>query len=159
MFSIVFSNHHGLIHYFWLPCKQLIATIFAVYHTIRFWRFSPTSSTHFRRPSSGRWYSSCSFRMGSYLRKLLLLPSNFFYTLIPEHIQEGGTTAEPVLRHVDLQIVDRRTCQSNYILVNAVTERMVCAAVDGGGKDACQVDKTRQDKKMYYEITNKLYCF
>lgn len=39
-----------------------------------------------------------------------------------------------------VQIVDHQECADSYQQFADVTERMVCAAVDGGGKDACQGD-------------------
>lgn len=77
--------------------------------------------------------------MGSNLRKSLLYCDLRRLSDSFSPNQEGGTTAEPVLRHVEVAIVDQATCRSNYFLVNTVTDRMICAAVSGGGKDACQV--------------------
>lgn len=53
--------------------------------------------------------------------------------------QEGGTTAAPVLRHVEVEIIEQPTCASAYSWVNTVTDGMVCAGVPDGGRDACQV--------------------
>lgn len=55
-----------------------------------------------------------------------------------------GNTLDPsvpsdTLRHVDVEVVDRQACQKAYGDI-LVSETMMCAAVDGGGKDACQGD-------------------
>jgi trypsin len=52
-----------------------------------------------------------------------------------------GTTSQggsipATLRQVDVQVVARTTCNSAY---GGITARMVCAGVNGGGKDSCQV--------------------
>lgn len=52
--------------------------------------------------------------------------------------QEGGSSSS-VLRHVQVQIIDRVTCRLQHSLINYVTEDMICAAVPNGGKDACNV--------------------
>lgn len=44
-----------------------------------------------------------------------------------------------MLRHVEVKIIDRFTCRLQYSLINYVTEDMICAGEDNGGKDACQV--------------------
>ncbi|KAI7815141.1 Serine protease [Rhyzopertha dominica] len=55
-------------------------------------------------------------------------------------LKEGGTTAAPVLRHVEVEIIEQPTCASAYSWVNTVTDGMVCAGVPDGGRDACQGD-------------------
>jgi len=50
---------------------------------------------------------------------------------------ENGVTSDN-LQMVQVQIVDRGVCDAQYYGVNDITERMICAGVNGGGKDACQ---------------------
>lgn len=55
-----------------------------------------------------------------------------------------GTTSQggslpATLKYVDVNVVARTTCQSNYGS-SSITARMICAGVNGGGKDACQGD-------------------
>jgi trypsin len=55
-----------------------------------------------------------------------------------------GDTAESgsspaLLRKVDVLVVSRATCRSNYS-VSAITDNMFCAGVSAGGKDSCQGD-------------------
>jgi trypsin len=42
------------------------------------------------------------------------------------------------LRKVEVPIFNQRQCEIAYSSVNAVTERMICAGYEEGGKDACQ---------------------
>lgn len=66
----------------------------------------------------------------------------------PEHgtpviVTGWGTTSEGgeisnVLQQVEVNVVENAKCKSAYFI--ALTSRMLCAAVDGGGKDACQGD-------------------
>ncbi|XOF34280.1 MAG: serine protease [Candidatus Electrothrix sp. YB6] len=56
-----------------------------------------------------------------------------------------GTLSEGGVRPVDLQrvevpLVDRTNCNDSDSYNGAVTENMLCAGLDGGGKDACQGD-------------------
>lgn len=51
---------------------------------------------------------------------------------------EGGS-ASSVLRYVDVPIVARSTCQSQYG-TSSITTNMVCAAETAGGQDSCQGD-------------------
>ncbi|XP_049831505.1 trypsin-1-like [Schistocerca gregaria] len=46
-------------------------------------------------------------------------------------------SASNTLLAVTVQIVDRNTCNQAY---GIITSRMICAGVNGGGKDACQGD-------------------
>ncbi|XP_030387449.1 trypsin-7 [Scaptodrosophila lebanonensis] len=50
---------------------------------------------------------------------------------------EGGSIPD-VLQQVDVLLVDNSECKNAYSVL--LTSRMLCAAVDGGGKDACQGD-------------------
>ncbi|XP_017469624.1 PREDICTED: trypsin alpha-3-like [Rhagoletis zephyria] len=54
-------------------------------------------------------------------------------------VQEGGYLSR-TLQKVAVKIVDRFECAGQYSQFNAVTERMLCAGVPEGGKDACQGD-------------------
>ena len=51
----------------------------------------------------------------------------------------GGSSLPAALRKVEVPIVSRTTCRSNYS-VSEITNTMVCAAVAAGGKDSCQGD-------------------
>ena len=44
------------------------------------------------------------------------------------------------LQVVNVPIVSRSSCNSAYASYGGITTAMICAAVDGGGKDACQGD-------------------
>ncbi|XP_023159957.1 trypsin alpha [Drosophila hydei] len=50
---------------------------------------------------------------------------------------EGGVISN-ILQQVEVNVVDNVKCKSAYSI--ALTSRMLCAGVDGGGKDACQGD-------------------
>jgi len=52
--------------------------------------------------------------------------------------QEGGA-ASTTLREVTVQIISDASCNTAYAAYGGITARMICAAVPGGGKDACQV--------------------
>jgi len=53
---------------------------------------------------------------------------------------EGGSSADH-LQCVDVQKINHEKCKKNYALLNwQVTDQMVCAGVEEGGKDACQGD-------------------
>ncbi|XP_054154683.1 trypsin Blo t 3-like [Oppia nitens] len=51
----------------------------------------------------------------------------------------GASTLPTNLQKVNVNIVERTTCNGNYGS-GSITQRMICAAVNGGGKDACQGD-------------------
>ncbi|KPM41428.1 Trypsin [Neonectria ditissima] len=51
----------------------------------------------------------------------------------------GGTSSPVDLRKVDVPIVSRATCQSQYSTA-AITTSMFCAGLTAGGKDSCQGD-------------------
>lgn len=51
---------------------------------------------------------------------------------------ENGSSPS-LLRKVDVPVVSRTTCRSNYS-VSRVTDRMFCAGLSAGGKDSCQGD-------------------
>ncbi|KAM7344443.1 trypsin beta-like [Cochliomyia hominivorax] len=54
-------------------------------------------------------------------------------------LAENG--ASPLtLQQVSVEIVDQSVCQEKYNGVNEITDKMLCAGVNGGGKDACQGD-------------------
>jgi len=44
------------------------------------------------------------------------------------------------LQAVEVLITNREVCNTAYDLYGGITERMICADVPGGGKDACQGD-------------------
>jgi len=52
--------------------------------------------------------------------------------------QEEGPPST-TLRTVTVQIINHSSCNSAYALLGGITDRMICAGVPGGGKDACQV--------------------
>ncbi|KAI8943111.1 hypothetical protein NX059_001141 [Plenodomus lindquistii] len=51
----------------------------------------------------------------------------------------GGSTSPTLLRKVDVPIVSRTTCRSNYS-TSQITNNMFCAGFAAGGKDSCQGD-------------------
>jgi len=52
---------------------------------------------------------------------------------------EGGSIS-PVLREVDIPIIDNERCANYYSGTSGITAQMLCAYVDGGGRDSCQGD-------------------
>ncbi|KAH7348225.1 trypsin [Pyrenochaeta sp. MPI-SDFR-AT-0127] len=54
-------------------------------------------------------------------------------------LTSGGTTLPTTLRKVDVPVVSRATCRSNYG-TSAITNNMFCAGFAAGGKDSCQGD-------------------
>ena len=52
--------------------------------------------------------------------------------------REGSYGLPDELRKVDVPLVDKTRCNANYR--NSVTDRMICAGFDEGGKDSCQGD-------------------
>ncbi|PSN49650.1 hypothetical protein C0J52_14795 [Blattella germanica] len=52
----------------------------------------------------------------------------------------GGSSLPTVLQVVQVPIVDRQQCSSAYSQYGGITARMICAAVENGGKDSCQGD-------------------
>jgi len=52
-------------------------------------------------------------------------------------IREGGPSSN-VLREVDVPIISNTVCNQQY--GGDITDAMICAYVDGGGKDSCQGD-------------------
>ena len=52
---------------------------------------------------------------------------------------EGGSAAS-ALRFVDVPVVARATCQSQYSGLFTITANMICAAETAGGQDSCQGD-------------------
>lgn len=52
-------------------------------------------------------------------------------------LSRGGSSPD-VLQQVNVNVVDNSQCKKAYSLM--LTSRMICAAVEGGGKDACQGD-------------------
>ena len=51
---------------------------------------------------------------------------------------EGGSVTRQ-LRHVDVPVMNRYTCD-NYYGSSAITSQMLCAGYMSGGKDSCQGD-------------------
>jgi trypsin len=51
----------------------------------------------------------------------------------------GGSSLPVELRRVDVPIISRSACQSQYG-TSAITSTMVCAGLNTGGKDSCQGD-------------------
>ncbi|KAL2816008.1 trypsin-like cysteine/serine peptidase domain-containing protein [Aspergillus cavernicola] len=54
-------------------------------------------------------------------------------------LEEGGDVS-PNLQFVELPIVDKQECASDYQEFNELTASMFCAGVPEGGRDACQGD-------------------
>jgi trypsin len=55
--------------------------------------------------------------------------------------ESSGSSSLPTqLRAVTVNIVSTSQCNSAYSSYGGITDRMICAAVTGGGKDACQGD-------------------
>ena len=52
--------------------------------------------------------------------------------------KEGGSSLPDLLQKVDVPLVSREACSKSY--PNQITERMVCAGFQEGGKDSCQGD-------------------
>ncbi|PSN49651.1 hypothetical protein C0J52_14792 [Blattella germanica] len=52
----------------------------------------------------------------------------------------GGTTLPTQLQVVEVPIVDRQQCNDAYSEYGGITENMICAGLEEGGKDACQGD-------------------
>jgi len=52
-------------------------------------------------------------------------------------LNSGGSSPD-VLQQVHVNVVDNSKCKSAYFVM--LTSRMLCASVEGGGKDACQGD-------------------
>ena len=52
----------------------------------------------------------------------------------------GDTDLPSQLQAVEVYITSRVECNSAYAVYGGITDRMICAAVPGGGKDACQGD-------------------
>jgi len=50
-----------------------------------------------------------------------------------------GTETE-VLQFVGLPVVSHDVCSENYTGINRITDSMMCAGYEAGGKDACQAD-------------------
>nr|XP_014102015.1 trypsin alpha-like [Bactrocera oleae] len=53
-------------------------------------------------------------------------------------LEEGSTYLSNHLQQVQLNLVDQTKCRRTYLYL--VTSRMLCAQVEGGGKDSCQGD-------------------
>jgi len=54
-------------------------------------------------------------------------------------LSSGGTLPSQ-LQAVEVYITSRAACNSAYAEYDGITDNMICAAVPGGGKDACQED-------------------
>jgi trypsin len=55
-------------------------------------------------------------------------------------VSSGSSSLSSQLQAVVIQIVSREECNEAYAAYGGITENMICAAVIGGGKDACQGD-------------------
>lgn len=51
---------------------------------------------------------------------------------------EGASTLPKMLQKVDVPLVTHNACDKAYS--NKITDRMICAGLDAGGKDSCQGD-------------------
>lgn len=56
------------------------------------------------------------------------------------YLEETSWDVSPTLMKVDVPIVGRDVCTEQYSDINPITEAMVCAGYDEGGKDACSGD-------------------
>ena len=57
-------------------------------------------------------------------------------------LSSGGSTTNK-LREVDMNFLSNSACKNDY---NYPSSWMLCANVNGGGKDACQGDSGKSDK-------------
>jgi trypsin len=55
-------------------------------------------------------------------------------------LSSGSSSLPTQLQAVTVNIVSSSECSSAYSSYGGITDRMICAAVSGGGKDACQGD-------------------
>jgi trypsin len=55
-------------------------------------------------------------------------------------LSSGSSSLPTQLQAVTVNIVSSAECSSAYASYGGITDRMICAAVTGGGKDACQGD-------------------
>ena len=55
----------------------------------------------------------------------------------------GGSTSNK-LREVDVQVLTNTQCKDSSYPSSWITTQMLCARVDGGGKDACQGDSGKR---------------
>ena len=63
-------------------------------------------------------------------------------------LASGGSLSNK-LREVDVKVVKNSECKNDYgYPSNAITGQMLCANVDGGGKDACQGDSGKKLEKI-----------
>jgi len=55
-------------------------------------------------------------------------------------LSEGSGSLPTALQVVNVPIVGRPKCNTQYASFGGITDQMICAGVDEGGKDACQGD-------------------
>jgi trypsin len=55
-------------------------------------------------------------------------------------LSSGSSSLPSRLQVATVPIVSREECDASYSAYGGITENMICAAVEGGGKDACQGD-------------------
>ncbi|XP_020300289.1 polyserase-2-like [Pseudomyrmex gracilis] len=55
-------------------------------------------------------------------------------------VAKTNSVPKRILMKVSIPIVDRKKCQNAYRYMRPVTDRMICAGYDEGGKDSCQGD-------------------
>jgi secreted trypsin-like serine protease len=78
----------------------------------------------------------------------ICLPANddSYYDNFVSTVTGWGTTAfrgslSTTLREVNVRVITNSECKNNYTYPSSwITEQMMCAIVDGGGKDSCQGD-------------------
>ena len=59
----------------------------------------------------------------------------------------GGSVSSSMLE-VTVKVLSNNACKNNYAYSSSdITNKMLCANVDGGGKDACQVKNLDRDRK------------
>lgn len=112
------------------------------------WRQHCSSSFAGFQPYFVRWRTCSCIRLGSDICESNPLQLSIYNVEVKcGNFQEGGSSAAPVLRQVEVEVVDRISCYLSYLGLNTVTNQMVCAGVPEGGRDACQVrvflDKTK----------------
>ena len=55
-------------------------------------------------------------------------------------LKEGGNKLPKRLQYVGVPMISSQTCNDAYAAYGGITENMICAGFDQGGKDSCQGD-------------------
>ena len=67
-------------------------------------------------------------------------------------LSSGGSSSKK-LREVDVKVLSNSDCKNSYSYPSSwITSQMLCANVDGGGKDACQGDSGTGRISQYLNI-------